>query len=720
MTKSILTVDRLVDKLSSNIDMYKSVLTKLVGVTRLESLANLSREELLQLALASPDFAQDTSPSVANAQAMSEIHTGSDGADSLEALEQAPPEDPYWDEARKHRIRIQGISDDVNGLSMSVDRLSSYVGISSITAALKVIVRCAPQARPLLTHNNQTETALPSRANSPPPELTNNHPLALPSQAQGESLIESYFDRCHPFFPLIDERKFWATYLHGNRTDSQWLALLNIVFAVGSLASSTADNQAHYTYFNRSRQHLSLDSFGSGNIEVLQALAIMSGYYMHYLNRPNEAHSLMGGTLRMATSLGLHREYSERSDTGRQLASPEEDEEALSPEMRRRMWWSLFCLDAWASTTTGRPSLGRMGPSITVMKPGTAANAVSIFPLARPKFILTLYQVPTIIMPNSPQYMDQLKLLPLTHASTFCAIATKIQDRLVESPLLPHAETAAYDVQILKWYEELPSVLSNFEEQCPEFLYRVRSVMKWRYHNIRVVLHRPVLLTTALRRCTFATLTAEEKTAVEKCRTVASTTIEDISRDCMPDLISGWNAVWFCFQACMVPLVSLFSDATQPEEVEKWKASIETALAFFDRIRDWSIAAKRSADAVSRLYAAYKTQKMTPPQPSVPPTPQMQQQQAYAMPNNYSHLNVLNPNLEPSQNPFDYNAAGMQNWPNTNTNDPNHLNYFWDDMMWDTNLPDMQDTPYGISNVYDFTGAAQDSGMDGVYWMHGN
>ena len=79
----------------------------------------------------------------------------------MEALEQAPPEDPYWDEARKHQLRVQGISDDVNGLSMSVDRLSSYVGISSITAALKVIVRCAPQTRSLIAHNSQ-ETALPS------------------------------------------------------------------------------------------------------------------------------------------------------------------------------------------------------------------------------------------------------------------------------------------------------------------------------------------------------------------------------------------------------------------------------------------------------------------------------------------------------------------------------------------------------------------------------
>lgn len=354
------------------------MLAKLYPTKDLDDLVSMAREDLLELALSSPPPGQTTSPSAVGTAAISDIAHGSDGAESLEALEQAPPEDPFWDEARKHQVRVQGISDDVNGLSMSVDRLSSYVGISSITAALKVIVRCAPHARPLIAHNNQ-ETALPSRAGSPRPDHIDEKPNALPPQPHGQELIESYFDRVHPFFPLIDERKFWSTYLYGDRRDSPWLALLNMVFALGSLASSTADNEAHYVYFRRSRRHLNLESFGSGNLEVLQALAIMSGYYMHYLNRPNEAHSLMGGTLRMATALGLHREYADASkgDAMRHLnvmAPGEED--SISPEMRRRIWWSLFCLDSWASTTTGRPSLGRMGPSITVLPPGTVGNTV--------------------------------------------------------------------------------------------------------------------------------------------------------------------------------------------------------------------------------------------------------------------------------------------------------------------------------------------------------
>jgi hypothetical protein len=345
----------------------------------LDSLISMPREDLLELALSTPVDGLTRSPSAVDTQTISEVAHGSEGNESLEALEQAHPEDIYWDEARKHQVRVQGISDDVNGLSMSVDQQSSYVGISSITAALKVIVKCAPQVGSLIANGNQ-ETAVPSRANSPPEtDEDKGHPL--PPQVYGQELIKSYFERVHLFFPLIEERKFWSTYLYSDRRDSAWLALLNMVFALGSLASSTSDNEAHYVYFNRSRQHISLDSFGSGSLEVLQALAIMSGYYMHYLNRPNEAHSLMGGTLRMATALGLHREYfdASKTDSGGQLnAMAPGETDAITPEMRRRIWWSLFVLDTWASTTTGRPSLGRMGPSITVLLPGTSADSVRL------------------------------------------------------------------------------------------------------------------------------------------------------------------------------------------------------------------------------------------------------------------------------------------------------------------------------------------------------
>jgi hypothetical protein len=261
-------------------------------------------------------------------------------------------------------------------------------------------------------------------------------------------------------------------------------------------------------------------------------------------------------------------------------------------------------------------------------------------------------------------------------------------------------------------------------EPCPDFLRRVRFVMKWRLQNIRIVLHRPVLLSTALRSCPFRDLNAEEKLAVRKCRLIAAKTIQDMSNECLPDLISGWNAVWFTFQACMVPLVSLFSDTSMPEEAHKWRGSIETALAFFERCKPWSIAAKRSMDAISKLYQAYKvhstSQQPTPCPPSLLPVQQHQQQQRQHQPpftHNVPHMGGFQYNTMPDVSPLTLHPSVVGHWDG----DPNsmgNLSGFWDDMMWDTNLPDDLEAPYGLAADYDFQGAAQDSGAP--CWMHGN
>jgi hypothetical protein len=174
-----------------------------------------------------------------------------------------------------------------------------------------------------------------------------------------------------------------------------------------------------------------------------------------------------------------------------------------------------------------------------------------------------------------------------------------------------------------------------------------------------------------------------------------------------------------------------------PEETEKWRNSIEIALAFLERSKPWSIAAKRSMDAVSKLYQAYKMQftgQVQPVQPQNSDHTQNQlhmqpQQHFVSNPTNHSHV----PGMEDAHahahthahTHFDYNGvpdvATLSMNPGVWSNDPNamqHLSGFWDDMMWDTNLPDMLETPFGLGNEYEFQGAAQDSGAP--CWMTGN
>jgi hypothetical protein len=169
---------------------------------------------------------------------------------------------------------------------------------------------------------------------------------------------------------MLDEKSFRDEYLREQRTDSPWLALLNTVMALGSIAASKSTELSHVKYYNKAMDYLALDALGSSRIETVQALAIIGGLYLHYVNRPNMANALLGAAMRMACALGLHREFPSHSRSSIDLRAA---------EIRRRTWWSLFSLDTWATTTMGRPSLGRMGQAINVQPPELGMDQVCPF-----------------------------------------------------------------------------------------------------------------------------------------------------------------------------------------------------------------------------------------------------------------------------------------------------------------------------------------------------
>lgn len=350
------------------------ILARLFGSRDIGFLVSLPREDLLNLALSQPT---EHSPSNSVGQAPGRAQRAhSDECDSLEILEQAPEDDTDFEDFKRGG-KIQHISDDVNGLSMRLDKQASYVGVSSVNAAIKVIFKLAPSARQFM------QTQVPERpaVSRPATPADQQDTMALPPPDEANALIESYFERVHPIFPMVDEDTFWQSHLSGARKDPSWLALLNMVFTLGSVAAHNADSEAHTVFFERARAHINpkFETFGNPNIEILQALGMMGGYYLHYLNRPNEADALMGATLRVACALGVHREYMDTS-IANSKGNPVDSEaprRVLTADTRRRTWWSLFCLDTWASTTTGRPSLGRISLGVTVREPVSSSENVS-------------------------------------------------------------------------------------------------------------------------------------------------------------------------------------------------------------------------------------------------------------------------------------------------------------------------------------------------------
>ena len=351
----ILTEYRLLQSLSTSLEQSQGVLKTLFPTKDVQFLAGLSRDDLTGL-LASSFSLYNSSPAlVSDVQAHKPYSL--DHGRNLESLEEAPNQDAGWDESRRKQEPISHVSDDVNGLSLTLDRQCSYVGVSSIKAALRVILQISPPAsRTFLVHSSGggTRAASPSYDTS----FSGGNSLGEAIQArpslEEEDLIDAYFSYVHVIVPMVDEEHFRATYndLKIKPPDDMWLALLNIVLALGTIAACKSDENGHISYYNRAKELLGLDAFGSGRLEALQALILIGGYYLHYLNQPNQAHAIMGAAMRMALAMGLHREQKAKNITA-------------SSEVRRRTWWTFFCMDTWASMTLGRPTL-RWGPGITI------------------------------------------------------------------------------------------------------------------------------------------------------------------------------------------------------------------------------------------------------------------------------------------------------------------------------------------------------------------
>ncbi|KAL1956066.1 hypothetical protein VTO42DRAFT_7661 [Malbranchea cinnamomea] len=597
---------RHVEKLSSTLEEYKKVVEKLFPGVPIENLTSLSRENLLELASESklqPTQEQGPSqqlqqqhpsqPQPSQAQHQPQQQTSSPATspavethvsplspedENLESLQAMPEESGDSRESRSPDL-VASVSDDVNALSLSVKRPSTYLGISSVIAVMRVITWIDPDSvsffsrspdrpsRPKNTDDFLREGASwppqPMRAPALPPHQPPPH-----LQPNGLQLINAYFAYFHAFIPLLDEASFRETFMTGKRSDARWMGLLHMVFALGSIAAYTADDTSHERYYQRARQYLTLDSLGSAHVETVQTLALMGGYYLHYVSQPNLAHSLMGAAFRMAITLGLHREFSGSNDRNHKL----------SADLRRRVWWSLFCLDTWAYMTLGRPSLGRCGPGITAKIPHYSSDRETA-----------------------------LGILPLIENSRFCKIATQVGDALAASPLVNYPDMVSLDNQLVEWYNSLPPLLKT-HEPCPDTISTTRTIMRWRYQNQRILLHRPVLLSYAMRRIPYVALRPDEQAAIVKCRNVADETIRDISSATRLNQMSGWNAVWFIFQATLVPLLGLFiadNTATEPTAtIDSCRAQVEIAMIALRRMESWSPTAKRTLEAVSRIFNA--------------------------------------------------------------------------------------------------------------------
>lgn len=230
--------------------------------------------------------------------------------------------------------------------------------------------------------------------------------------------------------------------------------------------------------------------------------------------------------------------------------------------------------------------------------------------------------------------------------------------------------------------------------------------MKWRYQNLRAVLYRPVLLNLAY--CgNDTTASQEDLIAVNTCRAIAKQTIEDIAREWTPNQMLGWNGVWFMYQASMIPLVSIFWESWNTRLVQECQFQIETVLEAFEGMADWSLAARRSREVLSKMYEASKKPLTRPVSPRL----------GTASGNRLNEVNCMN-GMGQVNGAGHYPEEVPQLGIIEEAMDPLNSQDIWDfdGMLWGR-LTDGLDLPFDGMNTLEFEDAPGVP-FDGPYMMH--
>ncbi|KIV78181.1 hypothetical protein PV11_09924 [Exophiala sideris] len=525
-----------------NIPAANIILSKLFPSHSPEYLMQLSSSELASLAQASNSILSDQSP------LDREVPDSGDERDWNEAQEQENPESQACD--------------DVNGLSLNAHR-RSFMGISSTRAILRAMLKLKPSIQQELSKFFGRTSSAPTTL----PASQNKTPHAPKTIIDEQTCIEAYFEHVQGIIPLLDEDEFRNHWVQGVRCDSAWLALLNMVLALGAVAAGGPGDKSDDFYYSRAKEHFNFEFLGIGSIESLQALCLLGGCYLHYRNSPNMAYAVMGAAFRIALALGLHREPVNADGSG--LSTGGRKDPKL--ETRRRIWWCLFCLDTWGGMTLGRPTLSRWDPG---------AMDVSLPSDFKDPTILAFF---------------------LTCTQRFCVLATKMQQHFANINTWNCNGVQALDQEVLDWSESTPS---PFPPACPERLITQQYMMQNRYLNLRLLLYRPALLSWAARTAPFNSLQPDEQYAIQQCRAIACQAIEYIASKMHPLLkVRIWTASWYLYQACLVLLLSLI---IEPEHAESWtwRSMIEKTLDMFESMGPWSVAASRSKRVVAIIYGA--------------------------------------------------------------------------------------------------------------------
>ncbi|KAE8381714.1 fungal-specific transcription factor domain-containing protein [Aspergillus bertholletiae] len=167
-------------------------------------------------------------------------------------------------------------------------------------------------------------------------------------------LLEEYFDAIHWFSLVVYEPKFrkrLRSIEDGSAYPSQRPFLLLLAVMLGMAAwyrsqrnSDSDDTRDHWRQWSTDLVKIVeanlVELMDQPSVMAVQTCILLGSHHVYH-GRPNLSFALLGATIKMSQALGMHREpvQGEFGDV----------------EERKRVWWTIYTWDRFASITYGRP-----------------------------------------------------------------------------------------------------------------------------------------------------------------------------------------------------------------------------------------------------------------------------------------------------------------------------------------------------------------------------
>lgn len=412
-----------------------------------------------------------------------------------------------------------------------------------------------------------------------------------------KSLVDAYFDRIHPYFPILHREKT-KSYLFEASGNQKWPLLLYAIIAITSrfLPKGTTSSEMVNKIYNDCKDRVILHSLNITTVERLQALVVLAMDMAGRSNGP-PTWGIMALISAGAIHLGICREESSlrnSSDTmgmkGAELLTGTTD--FMEQEARRRLFWGIYMLDKFSSVATtfsfklNESEIDRMLPVRESLWKSTAqANGDSL----KTKWLRTStrkdYQLCSVWTVDYFGYlMEILQILGMIHDFLRKPVNIYSLNDVIEWQM----RYRQLDLEIEEWYKRLPEDIRR-----PE-------ILKDRENNVMLAMLLSTYYTTVIRlhsSAGYAYLKSEfftsSPSAAQKCL-VAARMVVSIAREV--NLLGLWQnlgpqyafILWVSSRLLLVDCVT--NHKSFPIELEFLMSTLHQMGKFWDiAARYWEI-----------------------------------------------------------------------------------------------------------------------------------